>query len=56
MMTWMDFLQIMNLLFITLTIVSVWQDKWDKACLYAILMASNQVSILSTQLQPLITK
>lgn len=55
-MTWMDFLQIMDLLFIALIIVSVWQNKWDKACLYAILMASNQISILSTQLQPLIIK
>ena len=56
MMTWMDFLQIMNLLFIVLTIVSMLQDKWDRACLYAVLLASNQISILSTQLQPLIAK
>lgn len=55
-MTWLDFYYIMNIVFIALTVVSVWQNKWDRACFYAILMASNQISILSTQLQPLITK
>lgn len=55
-MTWLDFFYIMNLLFITMTIVSVWQDKWDRACLYAVLMVSNQINILATQIEAVITK
>lgn len=55
-MTWLDFYYIMNLVFIVLTVVSVWRGKYLDACLFAIFMVSNQVSILSAQLQPLITK
>ena len=46
----------MNVVFIVLTIISVWRGEYSHACLFAIFMVSNQVSILSSQLQPLITK
>lgn len=55
-MTWLDFFYIMNLVFIVLTIVSVWRGKYLEACLFAIFMTSNQISILARQLEPLITK
>lgn len=55
-MTWLDFFYIMNLVFIVMTIVSVWRNKYIEACLFAVFMVSNQISILTEQLQPLITK
>lgn len=55
-MTWLDFFYIMNLVFIVLTIVSVWRNKYTEACLFAIFLVSNQLSILAERLEPLITK